>query len=217
MDQHRSRYRKVFRANNLSESGRQDLNLRPSGPKPDALAKLSYAPGTKTGLEVKINRRWGGVNSRSGLTLVHWFAVGTRWWTLWELKTAGIWRLCVSCCPFFKRSPPRLAGGGRSAEADHVEAPSGRLHHASGRRCTPSITRRTPNHSSETTVVGLQSPNRGPRSPNHEARTTKPDPRSPSDGRGTTVPGPRSPVSGPRSRNHDPRTPIPDQSGRPPS
>jgi hypothetical protein len=26
------------------ESGRQDLNLRPSGPKPDALARLSYAP-----------------------------------------------------------------------------------------------------------------------------------------------------------------------------
>ena len=26
------------------KSGRQDLNLRPSGPKPDALAKLSYAP-----------------------------------------------------------------------------------------------------------------------------------------------------------------------------
>ena len=30
--------------NGLRQSGRQDLNLRPSGPKPDALAKLSYAP-----------------------------------------------------------------------------------------------------------------------------------------------------------------------------
>ena len=32
----------------FGESGRQDLNLRPSGPKPDALAKLSYAPGNVT-------------------------------------------------------------------------------------------------------------------------------------------------------------------------
>ena len=30
--------------NGFPKSGRQDLNLRPSGPKPDALAKLSYAP-----------------------------------------------------------------------------------------------------------------------------------------------------------------------------
>ncbi len=29
-------------------SGRQDLNLRPSGPKPDALARLSYAPRCDT-------------------------------------------------------------------------------------------------------------------------------------------------------------------------
>src|SRR5207247_1215801 len=28
----------------FGKSGRQDLNLRPSGPKPDALARLSYAP-----------------------------------------------------------------------------------------------------------------------------------------------------------------------------
>ena len=31
---------------NQSESGRQDLNLRPPGPKPGALAKLSYAPAS---------------------------------------------------------------------------------------------------------------------------------------------------------------------------
>jgi hypothetical protein len=30
-----------------SESGRQDLNLRPFGPEPNALAKLSYAPSDK--------------------------------------------------------------------------------------------------------------------------------------------------------------------------
>ena len=185
------------------------MNLRPSGPKPDALAKLSYAPGTKTGHEVKINRRWGGVNSRSGLTLVQWFAVGTRWWTLWELKTAGIWRLFVSCCPFFKRSPPRLAGGGRFAEADHAEAPGGRLHHASGRRRTPSISRPTPNHSSGTTVVGLRSPNRGPRSPNHEARTTKPERRSRNHSPRSTKPGLRTPVAESRSPNPEPRSPIP--------
>src|ERR1041384_4947697 len=28
-----------------TKSGRQDLNLRPLGPKPSALARLSYAPG----------------------------------------------------------------------------------------------------------------------------------------------------------------------------
>ena len=39
------------------KSGRQDLNLRPSGPKPDALARLSYAPGEWT-----LPRCFQGVN-----------------------------------------------------------------------------------------------------------------------------------------------------------
>ena len=30
------------------KSGRQDSNLRPSGPKPDALARLRYSPGQST-------------------------------------------------------------------------------------------------------------------------------------------------------------------------
>lgn len=42
------------------KSGRQDLNLRPSGPKPDALAKLSYAPG-----EMTVPRCFQGVNGET--------------------------------------------------------------------------------------------------------------------------------------------------------
>jgi hypothetical protein len=41
----------------FGQSGRQDLNLRPSGPKPDALAKLSYAPCALT-----VPRCFRGVN-----------------------------------------------------------------------------------------------------------------------------------------------------------
>jgi hypothetical protein len=44
----------------FGQSGRQDLNLRPSGPKPDALAKLSYAPGRKT-----VPRCFQGVNGET--------------------------------------------------------------------------------------------------------------------------------------------------------
>src|SRR5579872_6938464 len=40
-------------------SGRQDLNLQPSGPKPDALAKLSYAPEE---LRLSLGRNAIGVN-----------------------------------------------------------------------------------------------------------------------------------------------------------
>jgi hypothetical protein len=166
------------------------------------------------------------------LTLVQWFAVGTRWWALRESKTAGIWQLCVSRCPFVARSPPRLAGwraGGGLLNSIKRRLPAVGLptravgavcHPFHGQLRTTDPEQRSSVYKARIVVRGPQTTKRELRSPIHEDRATVAEPRS-------QVHEARSPVAKPRSRNHDPRTPIPeprspipdprDQSGRPPS